>query len=130
MDNSIILQLPKFLFLTFSKKIRIFEIINEKITLLMRRDNTRSLADIIKELVDAYKLNDKLLESRIILSWEEVAGKYIARQTQRIYISNKILYVVIPSSVIKHELRLAHDDLLDKINTIAGKAYIQKIVFI
>lgn len=50
----------------------------------MRRDNTRSLADVIKELVDAYKLNDKLIESRIILSWEEVAGKYIAHQTQRV----------------------------------------------
>lgn len=96
----------------------------------MRRDNTRSLADVLKELVDAYKLNDKLLESRIIQSWEEVAGKYIARQTQRVYITDKILYVVIHSSVIKHELRLAHDDLLDKINTLAGKAYIQKIVFI
>ncbi len=96
----------------------------------MRRDNTRSIADVIKEMIEAYKLENKLLETRLIQSWEDVAGKYIARNTQKIYISNNIFYVQIHSSVIKHELHLVHDDLLDKLNTIAGCQYLKKIVFI
>lgn len=96
----------------------------------IRRDNTRSISDVIKELIEAYKLNDKLVESRIIQSWEEVAGKYIANHTQNIYIKGKTLYVSIHSSVIKHELRMIQDDLLEKINTIAGCKYIKEIVFI
>ncbi len=96
----------------------------------MRRDNTRSIADVIRELVEAYKLENKLIEVQLIQAWEEVAGKYIARHTQQLYIHDRIFYVKIHSSIIKHELHLVHDDLLDKLNTIAGSQYLKKIVFI
>ena len=95
-----------------------------------RRDNMRTIGDAIRELVDAYHLNDKLLETKIINAWSEVAGKYISKNTQKLYISDQILYVTIASSIIKHELSIAHDDLLEQLNSIAGKPYLKKIVFL
>jgi len=95
-----------------------------------RRDNLRTIGDAIRELIDAYHLNDKLLETRIINAWPEVAGTYISKNTQKIYINEHVLYVSISSSVIKHELSIAHDDLLDQLNSMAGKAYLKKIVFL
>jgi|YNPMSStandDraft_2_1061718.scaffolds.fasta_scaffold35703_2 predicted nucleic acid-binding Zn ribbon protein len=96
----------------------------------MRRENSRSISEVIKELIEAYKLNDKLIESRIIISWKEVAGEYIAKHTNKVYIKDKVLYVKIHSSIIKQELRMVHDDLLNKINTLAGSQYIKRIIFI
>ena len=96
----------------------------------MRRDNTRSIAEIIKELIEAYKLDDKLIESKIIQSWESIVGNYIASKTSKLFIHDHKLYVGIQSSIIKHELMIASDDFLEKINEIAGKKYIEKIIFI
>ena len=56
-----------------------------------RRDNTRTIGEAIHELLDAYRLNDKIIETRIIQSWKEVAGSYISKNTESIYISNHIL---------------------------------------
>ncbi len=94
------------------------------------RNSTRTIGDVIHEFLDAYRLNDKLTETRIIQSWQDVAGSYINKNTQSIYINNHILYVKVYSSIIKNELNLVHDDLLDKLNTIAGKPYLSKIVFL
>ncbi len=95
-----------------------------------RRDNTRTIGDAIRELIEAYKLDDKLLQTKIIAAWPEVAGSYIAKNTEKIYISEHTLFVGVHSSIIKNELRLAQDDLIDQLNTIAGKEYITKIVFV
>lgn len=95
-----------------------------------RRDNTRTIGEAIRELIEAYHLEKKLIETRIINAWTEVAGTYIAKQTHKLYISDHVLYVVIHSSIIKHELHLVHDDLLEQLNSIAEKAYLKKIVFI
>ena len=95
-----------------------------------RRENTRTIGEAIHELVEAYHLDNKLIETKIINAWPEVSGTYISRQTHKLYINDHVLYVVIHSSVIKHELHLAHDDLLEQLNSIAGKAYLKKIVFV
>lgn len=99
-------------------------------TFKQRRENTRTIGEVIRELIEAYHLNKKLIETKIINAWADVSGSYIAKHTHKLYIQDRILYVVIYSSIIKHELHLAHDDLLDKLNSIAGKAYLKKIVFI
>lgn len=95
-----------------------------------RRENTRTIGEAIRELIEAYHLDKKLIETRIINAWGEVSGSYIASHTHKLYINDHILYVVIHSSVIKHELHLAHDDLLEQLNSIAGIAYLIKIVFV
>lgn len=95
-----------------------------------RRENTRTIGEAIRELIEAYHLDKKLIETKIINAWEDVSGSYIAKQTNKLYINDHVLYVVVHSSVIKHELHLAHDDLLEQLNALAGKAYLKKIVFL
>lgn len=94
------------------------------------RDNTRTIGDAIRELIEAYKLDDKLMQTKIIAAWPKIVGSYIAKNTEKIYINENTLLVEIHSSIIKNELRLVQDSLISKLNAIAGKEYIKKIIFV
>lgn len=86
----------------------------------------------IRELVDkmlrAYGLSDKLDEVELIQSWEKIVGKMISKHTKDIYFRNKVLYLELDSSALKHELNLAKSKLRDKLNGDLGKNLVNEIV--
>jgi len=95
----------------------------------MRRSNTQSLSDIIKEYVKATHIERKLKEVDVVESWENLLGKTIAKYTRNIYIRNKVLYVEISSSVVKNELFMMREEIKRKINEKEGEEIIRTIIF-
>ena len=61
-------------------------------------------------------------------SWEEVTGKFIASKTKNMYIKNKVLYVNIESSVIRNELILLREGLINRLNDKCKQEVITGIV--
>lgn len=94
----------------------------------MRRSKTISLAEALKDYVREMNMEDKLNEIGLINSWEETVGKAIASRTTEIYIREKVLYVRLNSSVVRNELMMLRQALLEKLNEKAGKAVIRDIV--
>jgi predicted nucleic acid-binding Zn ribbon protein len=94
----------------------------------MRRSKTISLAEALKDYVREMNMEDKLNEIGLINSWEETVGKAIASRTTEIYIREKVLYVRLNSSVVRNELMMLRQTLLEKLNEKAGKAVIRDIV--
>lgn len=94
----------------------------------MRKSETLNISEIIASLLKEQGLEDKLYENRLINSWEELLGKTIARTTRSLYIKDRILFVHISSSVVKHEVMMIRDDLVTRLNKKAGKTIIDKIV--
>jgi predicted nucleic acid-binding Zn ribbon protein len=95
----------------------------------MRRSNTQSLSDIIKEYVKANQIERKLKEVDVVESWENLLGKSVANYTRNIYIRNKVLYVEISSSVFKHEIFLMREEIVRKINEKEGEEIVRTIIF-
>lgn len=95
----------------------------------MRRSNTQSLSDVLKEFIETNKIDRKLKEIDIVEGWENLLGKTIAHYTRNIYIRNRILYVDISSAVVKNELFLMRDEICRRINESAGGQIIDRIVF-
>ena len=95
----------------------------------MRRSNTQSLSDILKEYIKQNRLDRRLKEVDIVQGWEDLLGKTIAGYTRNIYIRNGILYVEISSSVVKNELFMMREELCKRINQNAGQEIISKIIF-
>jgi len=95
----------------------------------MRRSKTITLAEAIKDFVNEMGLNEKLDETSLIASWEEIVGKAISVRTSKIYIKDHILYVHLNSSVVRNELQMFKDSLKNKLNEKAGKLLIKDIVF-
>lgn len=94
----------------------------------MRRSKTLNISEIISSLLKEQGLEDKLHENRLINSWEDLLGRTIAKSTRSLYIKERVLFVHISSSVVKHEVMMIRDDLVKRLNERAGKNVIDKIV--
>lgn len=94
----------------------------------MRRSKTISLAEAIGDYIKEMKLDKGLSEIALINSWEEVAGRAIASRTSRIYIKDGILYIHLKSSVVRNELLMLRQELMEKLNQKAGRDIIKEII--
>ena len=95
----------------------------------MRRNKTISLADAVKDYIREMNFEGKLNEAGIINSWEETVGKAIASRTSKIYIKDQVLYVHLNSSVVRNELLMLRQALMEKLNEKSGTQVIRDIVF-
>lgn len=95
----------------------------------MRRNNTQSLSEVIREFVKESGIERKLKETDVVQSWEELLGKTIAGYTRNISINNKVLFVEITSSIVKNELFMMREEIRNKLNERAGEELVTTIVF-
>jgi predicted nucleic acid-binding Zn ribbon protein len=96
----------------------------------MASSNDITLKEAIRQLLKAYKLEDKLAETRLISSWEQVTGKVIARHTMNLYIHKRKLFVKLDSPALKNELLFSRQQLLELLNKEAGSEVIEEIIFL
>ena len=95
----------------------------------MRRSNTQSLSEVLRDYVKGTSIERKLKEVDVVQSWEELLGKTIAHYTKNVSLKNKILYVEINSSVVKNELFMMREEIRRKLNEKAGEELVDKIIF-
>ena len=95
----------------------------------MRRSNTQSLSEVIRQYVKGTSIETKLKEVDVVQSWEELLGKTIAHYTRNVSLKNKVLYVEINSSVVKNELFMMREEIRRKLNEKAGEEMVNKIIF-
>ena len=94
----------------------------------MRKSNTQTIASVIKDYLKEAQIEGKLKEVQVVNSWEELVGKVIARRTNRIYIKNGKLYLYMNSSIVKNELLMHREGIIERINTNAGEEIVKEIV--
>jgi hypothetical protein len=95
----------------------------------MRRKQTQSIRDVLKEFSRNPKFDDKLLETRLVSNWTHVLGPTVANGTRSIYIANRTLFVAIDSAVMRHELFMLRNQIKDALNRSVGATVIDSIMF-
>jgi predicted nucleic acid-binding Zn ribbon protein len=95
----------------------------------MRRSKTISIAEAIKDYTREMNLDGKLNEAGVINSWGEIVGKAISSRTSKMYIKDHVLFVHLNSSVVRNELLMLRQAILEKLNGKAGTEVIKDIVF-
>ena len=95
----------------------------------MKKGKTKTLGEALHEYVRVMNMDRKLKEVNVVQSWKRVLGKTVANYTGNIYLSKRILYVEISSSVVKNELLMMRNEIKSRLNEIAGEELIEKIVF-
>lgn len=94
----------------------------------MRDSNNQILKDVITELLEKYRLSEKIDEVMLMEQWEELMGKVIATHTKQIYLNKKKLFVVLNSSVVRSELAIAKSKIIEMLNKSFGREIINDIV--
>ena len=95
----------------------------------MRKKNTELLSDVILQVLKEQHLDRPLNEKRLIDAWPLVLGTNIMKYTSGLSIQNKVLYVNLTSSVLRHDLFMSREEIKKSLNKQAGTEVIVDIVF-
>jgi len=94
----------------------------------MRKSQTRPIQEVVQEYLKELQIDRKLKEVHLISQWESVMGKTVAVRTRELFIRNHILYVEVTSAVLKNELLMMRQAIIEKLNENAGEKLIEKMV--
>ncbi len=95
----------------------------------MRKKNTEMLRDVIRQVLKEQHLDRPLYEKRLIDAWPVVLGKNIMNYTTGLTIKNKVLFVQLSSSVLRHDLFISREEIKKSLNKQVGAEVIVDIVF-
>jgi len=96
----------------------------------MKYSSDRPIGEVIREMIETYRLEGRLNEIKVLHSWEKVVGEMIARHTRDLYIKNARLFVKVDSPALKNELTYSRTDIAEKLNHEAGGKVIEEVIFI
>ena len=94
----------------------------------MRKSHTQKISEVILDYLKDLQIDRKLKEVQLVSQWELMMGKTVAVRTDRIYIRNRTLFIHVTSSVLKSELMMMRQEILEKLNENAGEKLIEQIV--
>jgi len=95
----------------------------------MRKKNTELLSDVIRQVLREHHLDRPLNEKRLIESWPLVLGTNIMQYTSELVVKNRILYVTLTSSVLRHDLFMSREEIKKSLNDRVGVEVIVDIIF-
>ena len=87
------------------------------------------MSDVIKQVLKEQHLDKALYEKRLIDAWPLVLGANIVQYTSELYIKNKVLFVSLSSSVLRHDLFLSRSEIKNSLNKQVGEEVIVEIIF-
>lgn len=93
-----------------------------------RKHEPAPLGDAIRDMLKAFRIEDKFDETNLINHWEKVMGTPIAKRTSKIYIHNKKLFVHLTSAPLKHELNMSRDRILLMLTQEFGKPIVNEVI--
>lgn len=94
----------------------------------MRRSNIQSLGSAIKDYLKDRHLDGKMAEIEAVNAWETLLGVQIARATESINIKDGTLYVTLRSSIVRNELFMMRNDIINAMNQHVGRIVVKAIV--
>lgn len=95
----------------------------------MRKREAQSLSEILGDSLKNLQIEGKIHETRILDAWAEVVGPILAAHTGNKYVSRRILYVQMDTPIVRSELQMMRQSLVEKLNKAAGAETIKDIIF-
>lgn len=92
------------------------------------RNNHVSLGEAISEWIKEKRLEEPIVEAKIVSSWTSIMGELIARNTQTIVFKNGKLYLTVTHPALKQELFYARDTIRTNLNQEIKSEAIKEVV--
>lgn len=94
----------------------------------MRKANDFTLREAIHEFLNSYRLDEKMLEQKVLGSWGKIMGKMVSNHTTDIYIRNKKLFVRVDSAALRSELSYTREKIREVLNKEVGAEVIIEVI--
>jgi hypothetical protein len=96
----------------------------------MRKTNEQSLKEAIQGMLNAYRLQGKLDEVRLIGSWEKVMGRAVSARTKELFVREGKLHVRLTSASLREELLFSRGKIVERLNEEAGVNVITDLILL
>lgn len=96
----------------------------------MKKDRNGDGIPMKEALASYFKamgMEDKLVETKVLSQWTDIMGDTVGMRTTNKYIKNEILYLKINSSVMRDQLQQEKEQIIKKVNAVAGFELIKDI---
>lgn len=96
----------------------------------MLKRNAQHLSDVLSDFFNENpELKISVAEHRALSAWRELLGEGVSHYTKNVYFKRNILHVQLTSSVLRAELIMNKQNLIDKLNEHAEMEVVRDIVF-
>lgn len=95
----------------------------------MFKKNAQTIGEALSEFFEKNQpLKIKLAEHKAVQGWGEVLGEGVSYYTKKVYLKRDTLYVHLTSAVLRAELLMNKEALVEKLNAYAGVPVVRDIV--
>ena len=95
---------------------------------MFRKTNEESLKEVIEQLLDTYKLRDRINQVKLQQSWDEIMGEMISKRTEKLFLKDHTLYIYLNSAPLKEELSYGREKIMRMLNTALEVDFIKEVV--
>lgn len=93
-----------------------------------RLSNESSIGDILKEIIEANKLDKGLNQISVTDAWKNLMGNGVNNYTRNVLLKGSVLYVELTSAVLREELSYGKDKIIKMINDELGREVVKDVV--
>lgn len=94
-----------------------------------RTSDTTPIKVAIDNMLQNFRIKDKLEAYELKSSWKDMMGVAIARRTEKMYIKNNVLYVKLSSAPLRQELTQGREKVLEIIRKRFGNKLVKEVLF-
>lgn len=96
----------------------------------MKRTETMSAGDVLRQVIDEANLGNRLAEVRAVELWPQIIGTDIAGKCMRPYVKAGVMSIRCIDAALRHELHMQRSSIARAINTVLKGNIIREIRFI
>jgi predicted nucleic acid-binding Zn ribbon protein len=89
--------------------------------------NTHSLKELLIQLIKEEGLEEGLQHARLYALWDEMLGVTVAKNTRKKYMQGRTLFVHLNSSIVRNQLFMMRQDIVNQLNKKIGKEIIDTL---
>lgn len=94
----------------------------------MLRKNSQSIGEILRQYLRVTQLEQHAMEGRIAEVWQQTLGEQITRETERIYLLEGQLTVVLRSPSLRQEIVMRRTAIRQALNEKLGSDIIKSVI--
>lgn len=96
----------------------------------MKFTHPEKLETVLDAVVDHYRMRERLDERRAVALWSSVVGESVAADAVAVEAKAGVLRIRCHNAIIRQELLMSRNLLIDNINRLTGKEVIKDITFV
>jgi len=82
----------------------------------MKRVGFTTIGTVLQSYFDEMGLGDRFQEQKILDNFNTIVGPFICKYVNKMYISNRVLYLYVSNSILRGEIVMNKASMLEKLN--------------